>query len=73
MTDRVKGCWVLFDKDIRVDDVEQITDAIKMIKGVQEVQISVADFNDWANRNRIKAELRDKFWQFYQDNFNSQK
>lgn len=34
MTDRVKGLTVIFEQDIRDDDCEYITNAIRMIRGV---------------------------------------
>ena len=37
MTDRVKGCWVAFDKDMRVDDVEQVLSAIRMVYAGESV------------------------------------
>lgn len=57
MTDRVKGCWVSFDKDKRVDDVETLVAAIKMLKGVQDVTLSLSNSDDWMNRSRIRLEL----------------
>ncbi len=66
MTDRAKGCFVSFEHDIRVDDVEFLVNAIKMIKGVSEVSLNIADSNDWMNRNRIKSEIREKFLALYE-------
>jgi hypothetical protein len=34
MTDRLKGCVVTFDQDLRTDDAEAILNAIRMVKGV---------------------------------------
>jgi len=65
MTDRTKGCWVAFDKDIRVDDVEWIINAIKMIKGVTDVELSITDSSDWINRAHIKAELKTEIINLY--------
>ena len=60
MTDRVKGLYVAFEKDVRVDDVKIITDAINIIRGVAKVDTFVTDSRDWINREQIKHELRDK-------------
>lgn len=54
MTDRVKGCVVTFDRDYRDDDVEEILQAIRMIKGVISVEGSVKTLDDTMNRERIK-------------------
>jgi hypothetical protein len=58
MTDRLKGLVVVLDKDIRVDDAEEIINAIRMIKGVADVQGSVANYEDYMNRSRV-----DRAWQ----------
>ena len=60
MTERLKGCWVAFDRDIREDDVQPIVDAISMIKGVIAVECSTDEPADWMARQRIKNELLDK-------------
>lgn len=69
MTDRLKGVYVAFEKDIRDDDASFIINAIHMIKGVADVSLNVADGDDWINRAQIRNELKDKFWKFYQDAF----
>ena len=38
MTDRIAGYVVTLDKDMRDDDVESTTNAIRMVKGVIGVQ-----------------------------------
>lgn len=68
MTDRVKGCHVAFGKDIRVDDVEFIINAIKMIKGVDSVTLNITDADDYMNRAVMKQELRSQFLDFYDRN-----
>ena len=60
MTDRVKGLMVSLMKDIRVDDVQKVIDAIKMVRGVGDVDFVIADHEDWMNRTRIRHELSDK-------------
>jgi hypothetical protein len=57
MTDRLKGCYVSFDQDIREDDAKGILEAIGMIKGVIGVTAFTVDHNDWMARARVKAEL----------------
>lgn len=68
MTDRIKGFTVTLEKDFRDDDVEVIKQAIQMIKGVAHVEPSIVTNEDHFNRERIKSELRDKFWKFYEEN-----
>jgi len=63
MTDRLKGLTVAFDRDIREDDAEAIVSAIKMIKGVLDVQPSYATSEDWMNRCRIRDELGTALWE----------
>jgi len=46
MTDRYKGLMVVFEKDIRDDDAKKIIDAIKMIKGVLNVEPSISTSED---------------------------
>lgn len=67
MTDIVKGFLVTLEEDIRIEDVEVIMQAIRMIKGVADVEPSVLTTEDLMNRRRIKYELRDKFYKFIKD------
>lgn len=67
MTDRVKGFTVTLEKDIRIDDVEVIIQAIRMIRGIADVEPSISTSEDQINRQRIKYELRDKFYKFLSD------
>lgn len=60
MTNRLKGCTVVFDSSIREDDAQPIIDAILMLKGVREVTTSVDNADDWMNRTRVKLELFEK-------------
>lgn len=53
MTDRLKGCTVAFERDIRVDDVVPLLDAIRHLRGVADVEPLIADPDDAANRMRI--------------------
>lgn len=61
MTDRAKGCWVSFDQDYRVDDIEATLNAIRNIKGVVAVEARiVCNADDWMMRQRVKSEIRQK-------------
>jgi hypothetical protein len=62
MTDRIFSYTVTLDREIREDDAEAITNAIRMIKGVTEVIPLVADPTlHWAEM-RARRELIDKIW-----------
>ena len=63
----VKGFTVTLEKDIRIDDVEVIMQAIRMIRGIANVEPSISTSEDHMNRQRIKYELRDKFYKFMID------
>jgi hypothetical protein len=61
MTDRVKGAYVVFNQDIRVDEVEHLLNAIRMMKYVADVKTDdfVKDPHDWMTRQRIAHETLD--------------
>lgn len=63
MTDRLKGCTVVFENDIRTDDAEVLINSIRMLRGVLSVETNVSDTDDWMNRERIKHELTRKLWE----------
>lgn len=58
MTDRAKGCWIAFEHDIRTDDVEPLVAAIKQLRGVAAVELSIASPDDWMCRVRAGREIR---------------
>lgn len=60
MTDRAKGCWVAFDRDIRTDDAEALVQAIKQLRGVSAVELNIANPDDWMNRKRIAHSMGQK-------------
>ncbi len=60
MTDRINALIVVLDHDYRDDDVQVIVQAIRMIRGVSNVQANVADFDDLIAQDRAKSELRSK-------------
>lgn len=63
MTDRLYAVTVLFDRDIREDDAQQIIDAISMIKGVSKVGKHVTNVELWAATERARMELTSKLWE----------
>lgn len=64
MSDRVKGFTVILEKDILLDEVEIIQEALSMIKGVASVQPHILEGKDVMERERIKFELSKKFHDF---------
>jgi hypothetical protein len=62
MTDRLKGCLVLFDSDIRDDDALPLMDAIRQLRGVASAVSSVCTSDDWMNRERVRQELVERIW-----------
>lgn len=60
MTTRLKGLTVVLEDDIREDDAECIINAIRMIKGVQDVVNIEATDEDYIVESRLKLELMDK-------------
>lgn len=63
MADRVKGFTVTLEKDIRIDDVEEILNAVRCIKGVLHVEPSLSTHEDFMAQVRIKTELRHKLYE----------
>lgn len=63
MTDRIKGVWVAFDRDIRTDDVEPLLEALKCFRGVSSVTTSTVHADDWMNRDRIRNELSARLYE----------
>lgn len=69
MTERVKGLVVTFSNDIRIDDVQVLVDAISMFKGVASVKPNISTPSDHINQERIRYELKEKFYKFIEENF----
>lgn len=60
MTDRYYALTVILEKDYRDDDAEPILQAIKMIKGVQNVKAHISDPSTWMAEERARVELGKK-------------
>ncbi|MEM5009345.1 hypothetical protein WKH57_01360 [Niallia taxi] len=63
MTERLKGLYVTFEKDIREDDAEYISNAIRMIKGVTSVNGIIVNAEDEMNRERIRLEFKRRMYE----------
>lgn len=64
MTDRVNGLTVYLEHDIRVDDVEFITNAITMIKGVLKVEHVIVDSAAIIAEERGRMDVKQKLYEF---------
>lgn len=58
MTDRIRTLTVFLDADYRDDDIERITTAICMVKGVLRVEPRVVTAPDIIARAVAKGQLR---------------
>lgn len=70
MTDRIRTVIVVLDRDYREDDAEPIVKAIRMIKGVASVELSVVDGVDHMARMVARTELQGKVEQAVANVFN---
>lgn len=57
MTARVNMIFVILEEDIRTDDVQPLMDAIKMMKGVLDVEQHITNPQDILAESRARHEL----------------
>lgn len=62
MTERLKGLLVTFAKDVREDDAECHINAIRMIKGVLNVEPIPSDINSHIAEERVRHDLHEKLF-----------
>ena len=63
MTDQINGVFVALEKDMREDEIEHLMNALRMIKGVQDVTTNPSAFaTDFVIRSRLKSELSEKLY-----------
>jgi hypothetical protein len=67
MTDRYNALTVALSQDIRDDDAEQIINAIKQIRGVEDVTGNVVDGDSYVAEARIKHEVVIKLFDFIKE------
>ena len=61
MTDRVFSLTVMLNREMRVDDVEHLVDAISMMRGVMKVEKGpVADLDHHYAKEHVSRELKKK-------------
>lgn len=64
MTDRYNALTVALSKDIRDDDAEQIINAIKALRGVENVTGHIVDTDSYVAESRVKYEVVRKLLDF---------
>jgi hypothetical protein len=62
MTDRVHALTVILDRDMRTDDVETVTNAIRCLRFVASVEEHVTDLSEHSARERIRHEMQMQLW-----------
>lgn len=61
MTDHIRTLTVVLDQDFRDDDVQEIANAIRLIRHVSSVKLGEPlDMRDYVLRDHARRELRDK-------------
>ena len=68
MTDRVKAFTVILDHDIRIDDIEYVQNALRVIQGVTKVEPIIADGSEFITEGKVKMEIADKLYKFIKEN-----
>lgn len=63
MTDRINGFYVALERDIRDDDFESIEQAVRMIKGVIDVEVNVVDIDAHVAEKRANRAWTDRLYQ----------
>jgi hypothetical protein len=60
MSDRTISLTVVLDDTYRVDDIQEVVGAIRMIKGISSVGVNVADSDSYIAYNRARTDLTNK-------------
>lgn len=71
MTDRIRHLTVTLDQDYRDDDVESIVEAIRMIRGVVDVEEGVVESHHHLARTVVRSELRRDLYQAFENVFDN--
>jgi hypothetical protein len=66
MTDRIHSLTVTLERDFRTDDIEMLSNAIRMLKGVIAVTEHVADATSYMAEARARRELTQKIMDIIQ-------
>jgi len=70
MSDRIYSYTVILDNVYKDEDAEQITAAIRMIKGVSSVMPQVADTNTYFAMDKARNELGNKIFELIHPSMN---
>ena len=67
MTDRINALTVILNRDIREDDCEAVIHAIRMIRGVGDVQTHVSDVSTAVAAMRVRADIEKRLLSVLRD------
>ena len=67
MSDHTIVLTVVLDQNYRVDDAQNIMDAIKMIKGILSVKANVANIEAYLAYTRARMDLEKRLWAALKD------
>ncbi len=67
MTDRLKGCTVVFKQPLRADDAALLLETIRQLRGVSRVCPEVMTSGDYVVRAAVKQEVWEKIVRVFTD------
>ena len=67
MTDRMKGCTVVFEPGIREDAAETILGAIRLLRGVQSVSGKIEEGGDFFLRSQLAHNITMKLYKLAEE------
>lgn len=62
MSSKINSLTVVFETDLCEEDVQRVSDAILLLKGVISVDANITDYNTHVAYSRAKMDFRDKLW-----------
>ena len=68
MTDIVKGFTVTLTRELKDYDFDVIMNAVKMIKGVEDVKPIIDDSSEYITLMKRDREIREKLYDFIKEN-----
>jgi hypothetical protein len=63
MSTEIKGIIISFEHDVSEEYANAIADAVRLYKGVSNVEAVPVEFTDYLNRERVKRELMDEWYE----------
>ena len=71
MTDRINGFTVILDREMRIDDVEELFQAIRLIRGVQRVEPCIIEASDglamMKEKDRLHRRMQEAIKEVFSD------